>query len=270
MLSRDYNKPLVVTIRGTDMDITAKRSNICFKLLNEVVTTSKSVISPSPRLNSILHKDFGVISKAICNGIDVDEICHINDNTLAQNYNGHTVLLSVSRLIHSKGIDLNLKAIQTLIQKHSNLLYVIVGDGPARKELEQLVYKLYLGRFVKFMGTLPHSEAMKFMSICDIFTMPSWQETFGLVYLEAMAFGKPVIGCKGQGMDNIISEGKVGLLAEQKDWHSVANALDFLFSNPEEGRMMGERGRKLALENFTHKKNAEQTLSLYNTVLKNV
>ena len=270
MLSRNYHKPLVITIRGTDMDITAKRSNLCLRQIKEVVKAAKGVISPSPRLHRILHTRFGVISKTNCNGIDVDEMSHINDITLAENFNKHIVLLSVSELIHSKGIDLNLKAIQTLKQKYSNLLYVIVGDGPARKELEQLVQNLHLGKFVKFMGTLPHSESMKLMSICDIYSMPSWRETFGLVYLEAMAFGKPVIGCKGQGMDNIISEEKVGLLAEPKDWHSVANALDLFLSNPEEARMTGERGRKLVLENFTHNKNAERTLELYNTILENV
>ena len=108
---------------------------------------------------------------------------------------------------------------------------------------------------------------MQYLSICDVFSLPSWEEGFGVVYLEAMAYGKPVIACKNQGISDVVTDGETGLLVEPKDINTLINAIDFLLSNPEEAQKIGEKGRKLVLENYTWEKNAQKTIKIYNEVL---
>ena len=116
------------------------------------------------------------------------------------------------------------------------------------------------------MGRLSHKEVMKYIAEADIFSLPSWNEAFGVVYIEAMAHGKPVIGCQGEGIEDFVEHGKTGLLVKPKDVDSLAKAMDYLLSNPDEARPMGKRARKLVLENYTWKKNVERTIEVYREV----
>jgi glycosyltransferase involved in cell wall biosynthesis len=186
---------------------------------------------------------------------------------LLSNYKNWRILLSVSRLIKTKGIDFNIYALKSLVNKHKNLLYIIVGDGPERYNLEKLVQLLDLTKYVRFAGAMPYDKVMEYMAICEVFTLPSWQETFGLVYIEAMAHGKPVIAVQGQGVDGIVVHGETGLLVKPRDINSLVEALDFLLSHPDEARAMGERAREVVLANYTWEKNAEKTIAVYREVL---
>jgi teichuronic acid biosynthesis glycosyltransferase TuaC len=268
LLAQDCNKPLVVTFQATDLDITAKRNSRCARVLQQVFSTAKRVISPSPRLAQALGRAFGIESVMIGYGIDQNEAClRFTDNELQHRYDRRRLLLSVSRLMPSKGIDLNLMALKQLVHKYPDLVYLIVGEGLERQAVERLVRELNLTDRVEFIGQLPHNQVMEYISICDVFTLPSWQETFGLVYVEAMAHGKPVIGVQGQGVDGIVTHRETGMLVKPRDVGSLVEALDYLLSHPEEARMMGERARKLVLENYTWEKNAEKTIEVYKEVL---
>jgi glycosyltransferase involved in cell wall biosynthesis len=269
LLSRDYSKPLVITFQATDLDITANRNDKCLQSLQKVFFAADKVISPSPRLSGQFSERFKIVSDIVGYGINSEDVFY-GDSNLSAKYKNYRVLLSVSRLIPTKGVDLNLYALKKIIAKYDNLLYLIIGDGPARQELECLVNDLGLKGHVKFIGQQPHNRVMEYMSICNIFSMPSWQETFGLVYAEAMAHGKPIIGCQGQGVDGIVTDGKTGLLVKPKDVDSLVKAIDYLLSNPDEARDIGERARKLVLENYTWEKNAEKTIEIYKEALNGV
>jgi glycosyltransferase involved in cell wall biosynthesis len=100
-------------------------------------------------------------------------------------------------LINIKGIDYNIKAIQALSKKYPFLNYKIVGDGVEKDRLARLANDLKMNEHIEFLGRKTHQEVMKYMAECDIFSLPSWNEAFGVVYIEAMAHGKPVIiACK--------------------------------------------------------------------------
>jgi len=266
LLSRDYSKPLVVTFQATDLDITANRNDKCLQSLQKVFFAADKVISPSPRLSRQFSERFKMPLDTVGYGINPEDVFYGNSN-LSAKYKNYHLLLSVSRLISTKGIDLNLHALKKIIAKYDNLLYLIIGDGPARQELECLVNDLGLKGHVKFIGQQPHNRVMEYMSICEIFTMPSWQETFGLVYVEAMAHGKPIIGCQGQGVDGIVTDRNTGLLVKPKNVDSLVKSLDFLLSHPSEAQDIGKRARDLVLKNYTWEKNAEGTIELYKEVL---
>lgn len=268
LLAQDYQTPLVVTFQATDLDFTAKRNSRCLRVLQQVFSAANRVISPSPRLAKALGRAFGIESVIIGYGIDQNEVClRARDNELKRRYDRRRLLLSVSRLIPSKGIDLNLMALKQLTNKYPDLVYLIVGEGHERQALGHLVRQLNLTDHVEFIGQLPFQQVMEYISVCDVFTLPSWQETFGLVYVEAMAHGKPAIGVQGQGVDGIVTHGETGMLVKPRDVGSLVEALDFFLSHPEEARVMGERARRLVLENYTWEKNAQKTIEVYKEVL---
>ncbi|MGC9023241.1 MAG: glycosyltransferase [Chloroflexia bacterium] len=264
LLSKRYRKPLIVTFRASDLDIAAKKSPACFRALRSVATFARRTICPSPRLAKVMATSFGIQAKVICNGIDPGVI-DAGDGLLLGTE--HRVVVSVSRLIATKGIDGNLRAIALLRGKYPNLMYWVVGDGPERPALERLASDLGLRSMVEFVGQVPHEEAIRYMKSAEVFSLPSWQETFGLAYLEAMACGKPVIAVLNQGIDGIVVPGETGLLVRPRDLESLTEALDFLLGHPEEAKAMGERARKKVLENFTWQKNAEETARVYREVL---
>jgi len=105
------------------------------------------------------------------------------------------------------------------------------------------------------------------MDACDVFSLPSWNEAFGVVYLEAMACGKPVIGCQGQGIEDVITDGKTGFLVKPKDVADLAAILLMLFEDPELRRKVGAQARRLVQADFTWEKNVEKTVVVYKQVL---
>lgn len=266
LICRDYAKPLVVTFQGTDLDVTIKRNDRCLKAVQEVFQFAARVISPSPRLTRDFRRLFGTEPITIGYGVDPKEIQEA-DNNVRMYFRDRRIILSVSRLLKTKGIDFNLFALKRLLKRYPDLLYIIVGDGPERRYLEHLVADLKIEAYVQFTGMLPHREAMKYMALCEIFSLPSWQETFGLVYVEAMAHGKPIVGCQGQGVDGIVVHGQTGMLVKPRDVDTLVEALDFLLAHPEEARIMGERARDLVLENYTWGKIAKKIETVYEEII---
>ena len=268
LLSLKYQKPLVVTIHGQDFNYTIFKSTKCRRAIQRVIASTACTIVVSHKLKRVAEKHLTNVDRVtvINNGINPDRLFH-GPSSLAEGWQEKRVILSVSHLIRAKGIDLNLGALSQLVSKRTKLRYIIVGDGPTRKDLQGKVKDLGLHTCVEFVGQQPYSKTMEYMAACDIFSLPSWQEGFGVVYLEAMAHGKPVIGCQEEGIEDVIAHGKNGLLVKPRDIDSLVEALDFLLSHPEEAQAMGERARKLVLENYTWEKNAEKTIKVYEEVL---
>ena len=143
--------------------------------------------------------------------------------------------------------------------------YTVVGDGPERSRLEDLARRLGIADRVTFAGRLEHHEVVREVARADIFCLPSWREAFGVVYVEAMACGKPVIGCRSQGAEDIISPGQDGILVEPRDVASLASALGQLLEDPELRQRMGEAARRRSRA-FSWDRTAEIYLDLYRSV----
>jgi glycosyltransferase involved in cell wall biosynthesis len=269
LVAKEYKKPLIVTIHGQDFQHTIFRNKKCKVNIEKTINLSKKVIIVSDKLKKI-GENFLKIDKekitVIPNGINSEDI-FIGKSILLEKYKERKIILSVSHLKRSKGIQLNLKAISKNIKNYNNLFYIIVGSGKEKRELEEYSKQLCIQNNVEFVGEIPHKKVMEYMSICDIFSLPSYNEGFGVVYLEAMVKGKPVIGVKGQGIDGIAEHRKNGMLVKPKDIDSLDKALTYLIENPQIAKKMGERARKIVLENYTWEKNAEKTLKIYEEAL---
>jgi hypothetical protein len=269
-LLKDYHIPYVVTIHGQDFYLTINKNNKCKVFVKEVLENAEKIIVVSNELKKIAVKNFGDNKKirVIGNGIPINNIINMKNSDYKSKMK-KKILLSVSYLIKRKGIEYNLKAFRRLTDKYPNLIYQIIGEGIERKNLEILSKELGISDKVEFLGILSHEDVMKKMSEADIFSLPSWNEAFGVVYIEAMANGKPVIGCKGEGIEDFVEDKKTGLLVQPKNVDSLVEAIDYLLSNPDKAKEIGERARKLVLDNYTWEKNAEKTIKVYQEVLNN-
>jgi glycosyltransferase involved in cell wall biosynthesis len=138
------------------------------------------------------------------------------------------VILTVARLDSAdayKGYD---KIIQALIQircQISDVHYIIVGKGDDYERIEQLVTELDLQDYVTLTGFIPDSELCDYYNLCDVFAMPSKGEGFGIVYLEALACGKAVLGGNQDGAIDALCNGDLGVLVNPDDVESIAISL---------------------------------------------
>lgn len=132
-------------------------------------------------------------------------------------------LFSLSFLVDEKGMDYLIKAFNQEL-KNRNVLLKIGGDGPIKENLENLTKELELQDKITFLGALNRDEVVREMGVCDGFVLASEHETFGVVYLEAMAMGKPVLGTKNGGAEDIIKDYN-GIIVENRDVDALAKGL---------------------------------------------
>jgi phosphatidylinositol alpha-1,6-mannosyltransferase len=167
------------------------------------------------------------------------------------------LVLTVARLVRRKGHDLVLRALADLAPSNPDLRYAIIGDGPERAVLESMAEGLGLKDRVLFAGPVPDADLPAWYAACDALVMPSRDvpgqppEGFGLVYLEAGAAGKPVIGARTGGVPSAIVHGQTGLLVEPEDVGGLTEALRTLMSDRAAAAAMGEQGRDRVLADFT-------------------
>ena len=149
-------------------------------------------------------------------------------------------IASVSSFVRWKGVHENLYAMKRLLERGvQGWRYTVVGDGPYRRELEDLTRHLGLSDLVSFVGNQPHPDAVRAIWNSDVFCLPSYMEAFGIVFAEAAACGVPAIGCLGNGPEAIIRHGETGLLVPPRDVEALADALAFLLSDRHRATQMG-------------------------------
>ena len=163
------------------------------------------------------------------------------------------VLLTVARLEASerqKGIDTVIQALPRVLSLVPDTHYVIVGDGDDRPRLERLAKDAGVAEHVIFVGGASDQEVAGYYDACDSFVMPSRQEGFGLVFLEAMAFGKPVVGCTSGGIPEVVVDGETGFLVGYGDLDALVSRLVTLLQDPELRKRLGEAGRQRATASY--------------------
>jgi glycogen synthase len=186
-------------------------------------------------------------------------------------------ILFVGRLEPRKGIDILLQAIPEVIKEIPEINFRIIGDnslaGPDGMSFMDKFYFNYAGEKwlskVRFEGRVDQDILLSAYSACDIFVAPSRFESFGLIFLEAMREGKPVIGCAAGGMPEVVSNEVNGLLVEPGNVRQLAEAILKLATNPDLRLRMGAAGRKIFEEKFTAKRMAEESFSLYDLARTN-
>lgn len=157
------------------------------------------------------------------------------------------VVLTVSRLVGRKGIDTVLRALPRVIQQFPDLIYLVAGEGEEERPLKALAGEMGLENHVAFLGRIPYEQLPFYYSLCDLFVMPSKYtppdvEGYGIVFLEANACGKPVIGADTGGIPDAIVDGETGFLVEPEQPEELAEKMTWLLENQELARRLGKNG----------------------------
>ena len=164
------------------------------------------------------------------------------------------LILSVGRLISSepgKGIDTVIRALPKVLSVVRDAFYVVVGEGDDRARLERLAQESNVRDRVLFLGEQSLHDLKECYSRCCAFVMPSRQEGFGIVFLEAMAFGRPIIAGNHGGTPEFVQDGVTGFLVEYDRVNVLADRLIRLLQDDELCRRMGDAGRRAVEANFS-------------------
>jgi glycosyltransferase involved in cell wall biosynthesis len=236
--------------------------------------------------DSVCSPSHGVLSTYTDMGIDVDRLRRLHVLSLGIAPAGETEsapkapnarrrLLFTGRLERRKGIHVLLQVLPALLERYPDWDVDIVGDNTlpdddgrrfSQKFRSQYARMPILDR-VRFHGRVEDTELHRFYRECDLFVAPSLFESFGLIYVEAMQYGKPVIGCRTGGTPEVITDGVTGLLAEPGDKESLAAALSRLMGDEELRRSLGEAGAAAAAVTFSHIRMARDAAEIYREVL---
>ena len=187
-------------------------------------------------------------------------------------------VLYLGRLEKRKGIQDLFAAIPQVLAQVPNVQFIIAGaDNSHRDGFQQQTGLTYAAHFqrqyaqfasqVSFLGQVSEEKLNQLYQSCDLFVAPSLYESFGLIYLEAMNYGKPVIGCRAGGIPEVVDDGVTGLLAEPEAPANLAEAILKMLQNPSLLREMGLAGRQRLLEKFTHVQMAQQFAEVYRQVI---
>lgn len=158
------------------------------------------------------------------------------------------IFMTAGQLVPRKGIDLLLKACALLQQQgHQNYTLLIAGDGAQRQELESLSQQYQLEDRVKWLGWVEYCELGAYLQSADVFVFPTLEDTWGLVTLEAMALGKPVICSELAGTSEMIVEGKNGYIINPHQPQELANSMSRFIEDSELIRSMGQESQQIML-----------------------
>ena len=174
-------------------------------------------------------------------------------------------LLTVTRLASGeayKGVDMLIAAVGQLRKLGIRAELRLVGDGDDRSRLGALAESCGVARHVSFLGRIDAARRDEEYASCDVFVLPSAREGFGLVFLEAMLHARPVVACATGGAPFVVRRGVSGLLARPGDVEDLVEQIASLARDPSGARALGQRGRDLAVSEFSFERLVERMAHL--------
>jgi glycosyltransferase involved in cell wall biosynthesis len=177
------------------------------------------------------------------------------------------IVASVARLAKLKGHDIFIEAARSLADDFPDWVFVIKGNGPLREQLKTLIQQSGLeNRVFMFTEELPFEELPALYRCLDIFALPTRREGFGMVFMEAMAMGVPVIGPRIEPITEIIVE-DTGVLIEPENPKSLAEGLRELMINSDHRQQLALKGQQHALATWANQNAAQKALDVYHNLI---
>jgi len=266
LLKKFYGIPYVTTVYGEEVHL-SKRYHMRF-ILRWLVNNSSKIITISKATSSFCQKAGLNEEKmdVIPFGVDTDFFRPLDvykDENIFQ-------ILSVGYLIERKGFEYLIRAMADVLKEHKQARLKIVGSGPLESKLKKLIYELGLGDEVEIVKNVSDEELLMLYNSADLFVLPSIvdsqgnTEGLGVVLLEAMACGVPVIGSGVGGILDIIVNGKNGLVVEEKNVIELSSNILTLINNNEIINKLSNNGFNTVRFNFSWKNIAESYFKAYN------
>jgi len=279
--ARDYNLPLVFTFHTQYQEYTHYipipqeqvqefLKSTVMHWLRDFMRKCQHIVIPSESMRSILVNDYGLVDRftVIPTGIDLTPFRSANGSALRAEWGwpDDKIIISAGRLAEEKNWVTLLHAFALAQKSQPNIRLVLVGDGPQADALRQLAGELGVGERVLFTGKVPFGEIPNYLKAADLFAFASVTETQGLVTLEAMAAGLPIVAVAASGTQDILEDGAQGFLV-QNDAQDLSNGIIKLVENP--GLM--SRFRSAALRKsrvYDNKRLARKMLKVYEQAIQ--
>jgi teichuronic acid biosynthesis glycosyltransferase TuaC len=263
LLSRELEIPSVVTVHGLDAffdkQVGGYAGQWSKRVAQFVYRSATRVICISGKVSEevVAGSSPTVKTEIIYNSVNTQMFSPESSESRSN------TILSVGNLIPIKGHELLMRALAAVLPRYPQVSCEIIGDGPERHRLARLASAFNIAGKVCFLGRQSRKQVTEAMRRCALFALPSRYEGLGCVYLEAMSSEKPVIACRGQGIDEIIRHGSNGWLIAPNDLQELIQALSVLIENLQLRRQIGEAARRTILQDFTSAHQATQLAHLY-------
>ena len=264
LLSRELNIPYVVTVyESGDLSaaqVSGRTRKWCHRITRRVFAQSRRVVCVSEHVREHVLEAMGrgFRTSVVYNGVDPELFSPASESSELT-----TTVMSAGDLRAMEGHDVLIRATADLVNEFPSLSLDIVGDGPERSRLERLAKKIGLAGQVRFVGRQSRKQIAEAMKSCTLFALPSLVDQSGCLHVQAMSCGKAVIGCRGQGIAEIIQHGTNGFLVGPGNEKELALAMCMLLQDPQRRRSLGTSARDSILDRFTVEQQADSLMRIY-------
>lgn len=272
-IGRDLGVPVLATAHRADViDLPARSPALAAQVreaigqIDQIVTVSRSIKDYTEAAGTPKRP-----IEVIPNGADT-EVFYPRDRTETRRALGvpeeGLVISYVGQLVARKGVDILIEALGLLSSRmHPLPLLVAAGKGPLREDLERRVAELGIAERVRFVGKVPHDEVAEYMSVGDVFVLPSYSEGLPTVACEALNCGVPIVATAVDGTPEVVRDEQTGLLVPAGDAPALADALERILTDHDLRRRLAEQAVIIGREEFTWDANARQSVRLYEGVI---
>jgi len=266
-LKLDY----LVSCHGTDI-LTAQKKQRKRELLIKILREAKIITANSKYTQQEIVK-LGISPEKIiiiypCAN-DLPPIDPIKKDKLLTNYNlkNKKILLSVGRLVPRKGFITIINIFPELLNIFPNLIYLIIGQGRLKEKLEQQISSLNLNNAIKILDNISNEDLSYFYDLADIFiltpiNLATEVEGWGMVFLEASLFAKPIIASATGGIPEAVLANKTGILINPENPQEITQAIIKLLTDKNFANFLGETAKKYVLTNFRWSKEVNKLLNI--------
>jgi glycosyltransferase involved in cell wall biosynthesis len=256
----------VTSIHGAEIEQYPRQMALRRWMLRHMLRRSDLVLSNSSHLLGQARRIApGLDAKAavVGNGVGVPEFPCTSRGISEQPY-----LFAAGRFVEKKGFDVLIRAMAVVAQRMNDIALKLAGEGPELARCTQLAESLGVADRITFLGGVAHEQVLRLMHGAAVVLVPSRQEPFGMVVLEAMACGTPVVATRVGGIPEILMPMQEGLLVEPERPGEMARAIERLVHDGALREAMGRRGRAKVLHGFTWDTVAERYEQAYSRALR--
>lgn len=265
LLANHLKLPYVVTVHGETIykfekyPSRYKNSITALENAQAVIGVSSVVIEKIKKITQNVRSMYKVF-----NGFNPDKSFTVDTDNVSRTVD--IQILFAATLYERKGCAFLLRAFKHIYYEFPKTKLTIAGGGPQLTDMKHLSNSLGISDKVKFTGAISHVKMMQLMNECDIFVLPSWDEAFGVVYLEAMSLKKPIIATKAEGIADVVKDGINGLLVQPKNVNSIIEKLSLLLESKDLRMRIGNEGYQ-SIKQLTWENSAVEVVKIYENVL---
>ncbi|MFC1487500.1 glycosyltransferase family 4 protein [Thermoproteota archaeon] len=272
-------KPMIITVHSTEVGRAQGLHSPDSFSINGIewwaTYEANRVIVCSESMKNEICDHFDIPSEKvdiIPNAIDVTKYkTSVDRGAVRQRYGvGYCdkLILCVGRLVPQKGVEYFIRAIPTIANNYPEAKYIIVGEGWSRDKLEAEAHATGHIDKIHFTGFASDKDVIELMTSADVLIVPSIYEPFGIVALEGMATGVPVVASKVGGLDEVIDHDKTGLFVYPRSLESIAWGIDRILSDPDHAKWLTQNAKEKLHKAYSWEAVAMKTVEVYKKVVE--